>query len=125
MELLALALASCTAMDVLSILVKKKQILTAFEVQVHASRAHEHPKVFTGAVIEYLVSGKAVEEAAVVRSIELSGPRSPAQAMLSQVMPMQLIYSIYEESSQENALVKSGEFIPSLESGGPDTLTSP
>ncbi len=46
-ELLAIGLAGCTAMDVISILEKKKEKVSAFEVTVHAVRANEHPKVFT------------------------------------------------------------------------------
>jgi len=51
MEMLAIGLAGCTAMDVISILGKKRQEVTDFEVKVHAGRAQEHPKVFTYAVI--------------------------------------------------------------------------
>ena len=49
MELIAMGLAGCTAMDVISILRKKRQDVTEFEVQVHVERAEEHPKVFTEA----------------------------------------------------------------------------
>ena len=61
MELFAIALAGCTAMDVISILEKKRQDVTGFEVKVHADRAPEHPKVFTHARIEYLITGHAVD----------------------------------------------------------------
>ena len=47
MELIALGLAGCTAMDVISILRKKRQQVTQFDVQVDAPRSKEHPKVFT------------------------------------------------------------------------------
>lgn len=43
MELMAMSLAGCTAMDVVSILRKKRQVITAFEVTVRAERAEEHP----------------------------------------------------------------------------------
>ncbi|HSF82311.1 MAG TPA: OsmC family protein [Anaerolineales bacterium] len=111
LELIATGLAGCTAMDVISILRKKRQDVTAFEVQVHASRAETHPKVFTEAEIEYHVSGREVDEAAVVRAIELSATRyCPAQAMFSKVFPMILKYKIYEEGDDEGrAMVKSGE----------------
>jgi putative redox protein len=62
MELMALSLAGCTAMDVISILRKKRQEVTAFEVKVQARRAEEHPKVFTTAVIEYELTGLGIEE---------------------------------------------------------------
>ena len=114
MELIATGLAGCTAMDVISILQKKRQEVTAFEVQVHANRAEEHPKVFTAAEIEYHVSGRGVDEAAVVRAIELSATRyCPGQAMFSKVFPITLKYKIYEDRGEEGqTLVKSGEYRP-------------
>jgi len=112
-ELMALSLAGCTAMDVISILQKKRQDVTAFEVQVDADRAAEHPKVFTKAVITYLVSGHGVDEAAVLRAIELSAQRyCPAQAMLAPVFPMELNYRIFEEADGKRELVKEGVYAP-------------
>jgi len=98
MEMLALGLAGCTAMDVISILQKKQQNVTHFDVEVDAARAQEHPKVFTSVVITYIVTGLNVDESALLRAIELSATRyCPAQSMLSQVFPMDLRYEIYEE----------------------------
>jgi putative redox protein len=98
MEMVALGLAGCTGMDVLSILRKKRQQITAFEVKVNAPRSPEYPKVFTSALITYIVTGKDVEETAVLRSIELSITKyCPVQFMLAQVFPMELHYEIYEE----------------------------
>jgi putative redox protein len=111
MELIATGLAGCTAMDVISILQKKRQEVTAFEVRVEAARAEDHPTVFTAATIEYHVTGKAVDRAAVVRAIELSTTRyCPAQAMFAKVFPMALKYFIYDETG---ALVSSGEYAAS------------
>jgi putative redox protein len=113
MELIAIGLAGCTAMDVMSILSKKRQEVTDFEVQVHAGRAPEHPKVFTEAVIEYFITGCGVEEEAVLRAIELSAVRyCPAQAMLGQIMPIELKYHIFEDQGEgRRALVKSGVYV--------------
>ncbi len=95
MELIAIGLAGCTAMDTISILQKKRQDVTAFEVQVHAERATEFPKVFTNIVVEYLVEGHNVDPAAVERSIELSATKyCPAQAMLSKACHIEHKYSI-------------------------------
>ncbi|MEJ2678094.1 MAG: OsmC family protein [Gemmatimonadota bacterium] len=112
MELMAVSLAGCTAMDVISIVRKKRQEVTAYEVKVHAERAEEHPKVFTSAVIEYEVTGHAVDEKAVLRAIELSSTTyCPAQGMLSKVMPIQLHYAIYEgDSKEDRELVARGEW---------------
>ncbi len=111
MELIAIGLAGCTAMDVISLLTKKRQEVTAFEVQVHAARAGDHPKVFTQAVIEYFITGVNVQEAAVIRSIELSATKyCPAQAMLGEVMPIELKYHIFEEEDGQRTLLKSGVY---------------
>jgi putative redox protein len=117
MELIAMGLAGCTAMDVISILSKKRQEVTAFEVQVHAGRAEEHPKVFTSAVIEYRITGRDVDEQAVLRAMELSAVRyCPAQAMLGKIMPIELKYQIFEdEGDGRHGLVKSGTLLPALE----------
>ncbi len=112
MELFAISLAGCTAMDVISILQKKRQQVTGFEVEVHAGRAVEHPKVFTEAVIEYHVTGQALEEEALVRSIELSATRyCPAQAMFEKVFPITLKYYMYEDRGNgERVLLNRGEY---------------
>ena len=113
MELMALSMAGCTAMDVISILRKKRQDVTAFEVRVDAPRAEEHPRVFTRATIEYLVTGHNVDEKAVRRAIELTAKSyCPAQAMLGQVMPIDLQYQIFEADGEEKKLVVKGEFVP-------------
>jgi len=114
LELVAIGLAGCTGMDVISILKKKRQDITGFEVRVQAEQAEQHPMVFTRAVIEYEVTGHAVEEAAVVRSIELSALRyCPVQGMLNAVVPMELKYAIFEgDALGERTLVTSGVYLP-------------
>jgi putative redox protein len=114
LELMAVSLAGCTAMDVISILKKKQQAVTAFEVKVLADRAEEHPKVFTHAVITYLVTGHSVDEAAVIRAIELSATKyCPAQAMLGKVIPIELVYEIFEAAGAgKTRLVKQGKYQP-------------
>ena len=111
-ELMAVSLAGCTAMDVISILTKKKQKVTGFEVKVKTERATEFPKVFTHAVITYLVTGHEVDEVALVRSIELSATKyCPAQAMLAKVFPIELAYELYEdEGSGKKRLAKKGVY---------------
>ncbi len=110
MELVAISLAGCTAMDVISILTKKQQDVKHFEVRVLADRAAEYPKVYTKATLEYQVTGHQVEEAALLRAIELSMTKyCPVHAMLSKAFPIQVSYVIYEgESSGEQKLIKRG-----------------
>jgi len=98
MELMAISLAGCTAMDVISILAKKRQEFSAFEVEVHAERAQDHPKIFTQILIEYIVTGKNIDQAAVERAVELSETKyCPAQAMLKASAPISHKITIIEK----------------------------
>jgi putative redox protein len=110
MELVAVAMAGCTAMDVISILNKKQQAVTGFEVRMHADRAAEHPKVFTKAELEYVLIGREIDEASVLRAIELSVTKyCSVHAMLDKVFPMDLHYSIHEDEGQgKHRLIKRG-----------------
>ena len=89
MELLLVGLAGCTAMDVISILKKKGQKISRFEVRVRAERASGHPRVFTRAALEYWVGAQGVDPATVERAIELSTTRyCSVHAMLGKVFPI-------------------------------------
>jgi putative redox protein len=97
MELLAMGLAGCTAMDVISILKKKRQNVVDFEVKVHTEKAEQYPKVWTKAVIEYVVTGSGVDPAAVERAMQLSRETyCPAQNMLGQAVNIETKYTIIE-----------------------------
>ena len=83
MELLLVGLAGCTSMDVISIMKKKQQEVTAFQVKVHADRAPEHPRIFTSIELEYRLTGRNLDPVAAERSVELSETKyCPAIAML-------------------------------------------
>ncbi len=73
LEVFLEALAACTAMDVVSVLEKKRQHFTGLEVLVKAEqREDEFPKIYTRIELEYVVTGHGVKPAAVARAIELS-----------------------------------------------------
>ncbi len=72
MELLLIGLAGCTAMDVISILQKKRQNVTGLEVRVEGQRAESHPRAYTDIHVEYVVRGKDISPQAVERAIQLS-----------------------------------------------------
>ena len=74
MELLAVALGGCTAMDVLSILKKMRQPVEGFSIEVGGERAEEHPKRYTSLDVVYRFKGD-LDEAKVARAIELSETR--------------------------------------------------
>ncbi|HLL78939.1 MAG TPA: OsmC family protein [Ktedonobacteraceae bacterium] len=97
MEMLLVGLAGCTGMDVLSILRKKRQRVTAFEVRVQGVRAETHPMVFEDITIEYIITGYDVQPEAVERSIELSMTRyCGASATLGKTARIKHKYCIIE-----------------------------
>jgi putative redox protein len=103
MEMIAIGLAGCAAMDVISILHKKRQRMSSFEVNLNAPRSPEYPKVFTSAVITYIVTGRDLDESALLRAMELSATKyCPVQAMLEQAFPIDFYYEIYEDQGSGN-----------------------
>jgi putative redox protein len=97
MEMLLVGLAGCTGMDVISILRKKRQEITAYEVHVQGVRAEEHPMVFVEVAVEHVITGHHVQPEAVARAIELSRTRyCGAGAMLSKVARLTHTFRIIE-----------------------------
>ncbi len=84
-EMLLVGQAGCTDMDVISILRKKRQDVTAYRVSVTAEQRTEvHPAIFTRAEVLHEVEGPAIDPEAVRRAIELSATRyCSVAAMLS------------------------------------------
>jgi len=97
MEVLLMALGGCTAMDVVSILTKKRAPVEDFEIQVDAERADEHPKVYTKIHVKYVITGSGVKPADVERAIELSEEKyCSVTAMLRKTAEMTSSYEIRE-----------------------------
>jgi putative redox protein len=100
-RLLLLATAGCTAMDVISILRKKRQQVSGLSVEVQGSRAEQHPRVYTQIDVLYRVRGQNVDPRAVARAIELSTTRyCPVIGMLGKVSEVTTRYEIEEESDE-------------------------
>ncbi len=74
-ELVGVALAGCTAMDVISILRKKRQAVSHYEVRVSGEQVDGHPHNFTRFDLVHVFEGDGLDPAAVARSIELSCTR--------------------------------------------------
>ncbi len=83
MEMLLVALASCAGMDILGILRKKRQEITAYEVRIHGERVEEHPRIFVKISVEHIFTGHALQSEAVKRAIDLTEEKyCGASAML-------------------------------------------
>jgi putative redox protein len=96
-SLLLVALGSCTGMDVISILRKKRQTVTSYVVNVYGNRAEEHPRIYTHIVAEHVVGGQGVDPKAVARSIELSITKyCPVHALLSKATRVEHVFRVIE-----------------------------
>ena len=71
-ELLLVSVAACTAVDIVSIMEKKRQDVTDYRVEITGERRDEHPRSFTKMHIHHIVYGHDVSEQALARAIELS-----------------------------------------------------
>jgi putative redox protein len=100
-ELVAVALAGCTAFDVITMLLQKHhQKLTAYEVLVEADQAERPPQVFTTIRLRHVVTGIAVEKSAVEQAIQLSEEKyCSVGAMLKGTASLHATYEIHEDST--------------------------
>lgn len=71
-ELLLVALGSCTATDVIGILQKKREDVKAYRVEVHGERRDDHPRSYSRMEVHHIVTGRNISEKSVSQAIELS-----------------------------------------------------
>lgn len=98
MGLVVGGLAGCTGMDVISILKKKRQNVSFFEVEVEGLQVEDHPRTYSDITIVYRFKGEELSEKAIERAIELSVTRyCPVHAMLHDVADIKTRYEILED----------------------------
>ena len=108
MELQLVALGGCTAMDVISILRKMRQEVSAYEVRLIGTRAPEHPRVYTEIVIEHEIRGTGVGREQVHRAIQLTMTRyCPVFAMLFPTVTIREQFRITDEAQRRWSRVRS------------------
>lgn len=73
-EALLSAIAGCSAVDVVMILQKKKQIITSYRVEIDGERGPTgvYPRPFTSITVRHIISGENLDPAAVARAVALS-----------------------------------------------------
>jgi len=120
MELLATAIGGCTAMDVISILGKKRQDVSSYAVAVRAEQRDAHPHAFRRVEVIHEVTGPAIDPEAVHRAIELSATRycSVSAGLASGITE---IHHRYRVVSPEGAEPIEGEAVVS----GPGQILPP
>lgn len=95
MELILIALAGCTGIDVISILEKMKKKAESFEVICEGERVDTYPKVYKKIKVHYIVKGKNIEKEAVEKAINLSKEKyCSVSAMLSNSVEIDFSYEV-------------------------------
>lgn len=84
MELLLMGMGGCTSYDVLTILKKSRQDVTACEAVLKADRADAVPAVFTRIHVHFIVTGRGLKEAQVKRAVELSAEKYCSASIMLQ-----------------------------------------
>ena len=97
-ELLLVALGSCTATDVAGILSKKRQHVTSYVVEVSGKRREEYPRSYTSMKVHHILTGKSISPKAVAHAIELSETKyCSVAATLRPTVEIQTSFEIIEE----------------------------
>ncbi len=101
-EMLLVALASCTAVDVVSILEKKRKPLSFLEITTTGERDSEPPWPFRSINLHYRMRGKELTDAAVSRTISLSQEKyCSVAATIRGVATITTSYEILPDQSGE------------------------
>jgi putative redox protein len=113
-ELVAVALAGCTAFDVITVLRQKyHQKVTGYEVRVEADQAERPPQVFTTVRIHHVVTGFEIDPGAIEQAIRLSEDKyCSVGAMVKQTASLNTSYEIVEEKTywlQAEAVAVQGD----------------
>src|SRR5438445_738294 len=104
MELLLIALGSCTGVDVISILKKKRQHVTDYRIEVSGERREDFPRSYTRLYVKHIVRGRDVSETAVAQAIELSDTKyCSVAATLRGSAEIVTSYQIVEEDKENGA----------------------
>jgi len=82
MEVVLMAAGGCSAIDVVSILQKGRQDVTDCEVKLTSERREEAPRLFTHINLHFIVTGKALKDAAVSRAVDLSAEKYCSVALM-------------------------------------------
>jgi putative redox protein len=103
-ELALYALGGCTAIDVIGVLIKKRQDVRDFEVVVTGEQREEQPRKYVRIGIEYVVTGVGIKESAVARAISLSEDKyCSVRAMIDPEIEITSGYRIVEAVSPHDA----------------------
>jgi len=102
-ELLLVALGSCTAVDVISILKKRRQVVTSYHVEVSGTRRDEYPRSYKTMNVHHVLRGKSISAKAAQQAIELSETKyCSVAATLRPTVEIHSTFEIIEDDSLAN-----------------------
>jgi putative redox protein len=102
MEMLLVGLAGCTAMDIIDILKKTRQVPASFQVKVRGNqKTDSYPMVFTTFQIEYLLWGDNLKQKDVEQAIQLSEEKyCSVGGTLAKAAPIHSTYRLLKTGEQ-------------------------
>jgi putative redox protein len=99
LELLLIAVGACSAVDVVSILEKKRQVVIDYRVEVRGARRDEMPRSFETLAVHHIVRGRGISSEAVAAAIKLSDEKyCSVAAALRPTAEITTSFEIIEES---------------------------
>ncbi len=100
MEIILVGLAGCTGVDIVDILAKQHQPMTALKVLVRGKKAEEFPKVYKEIEVTYQIWGEGIDPKAVERAIQLSEEKyCSVSAMLRSSAQIRSSYEILSQDA--------------------------
>ena len=82
MEMVLMAAGGCSAIDVVSILLKGRQDVVDCEVKLTSERREEAPRLFTHINLHFIITGRDLKDAAVARAVDLSAEKYCSVALM-------------------------------------------
>jgi putative redox protein len=99
-QLVLLAVGTCSAIDVISILQKKRQKVNGYELQISGESRKEYPKSFSKIHIHHIIKGENISAKAVEQAIELSDKKyCSVAATLRPTATITTSFEIIEEAA--------------------------
>ena len=93
MEMILLGLGGCASFDVVSILKKSRQNVSACHVDLDAERADGVPSPFTKIHLRFVVSGEDLKESQVERAVKLSAEKYCSASIMLEAAGVELSHS--------------------------------
>jgi putative redox protein len=93
MEMLLMGLGGCSAFDVMSILKKSRQDVTACHAELEAERADAVPAVFTRIHLHFVVTGNSLKDNLVKRAVSLSAEKYCSASIMLEKAGVEISHS--------------------------------